>query len=202
MENLTQSEKIFLRSLDSPIKIQGYLDTLPFNHEENGETCMSPRRVLQSQKAHCLEGAMLASLCLLFQKRKPLILSLKVISSDYDHVVALYKENGYWGAISKTNHVVLGFRDPVYKTIRELALSYFHEYFLVTTGEKTLRGYSRPINLKKFGTSWFTSQEELFDIAVTICDSHHTSIIPKGNESLIRRATKIERASADVANDK
>ena len=201
MENLTQSEKMFLKSLDSPIKIQNYLDSIPFNHEEGGETCMSPRRVLQSQKAHCLEGAMLASISLLLQKRKPLILSLKVISSDYDHAIALYKENGYWGAISKTNHVVLGFRDPVYKTIRELALSYFHEYFLVTTGEKTLRGYSRPINLKKFGDSWITSEEELFDIAITICDSHHTSIIPQGNESFIRKATKIERASADVAND-
>ena len=201
MESLTSSEKIFLRNLDTPSKIQDYLDSIPFNHEESGETCMSTRRVLKEKKAHCLEGAFLASTCLLLQKKRPLILSLKVIASDYDHVVTLYKENGYWGAISKTNHVVLGFRDPVYKTIRELAVSYFHEYFLVSTGEKTLRGYSRPINLMRFGDSWITEEENLFDIAIAICDSYHVPIIPPGNEKHIRKATKIERASADVPND-
>lgn len=201
MDNLTTQEKKFLSSLDSPIKIQDYLDSIAFNHEENGETCMSPRRVLIAKKAHCLEGALLAGVCLRLQKRKPLILSLKVLPSDYDHVIALYKENGYWGAISKTNHVVLGFRDPVYKTIRELALSYFHEYFLVATGQKTLQGYSKPINLESFGDDWVTEEKDLFEIAIAICDSPHISIIPKENAKLLRRATITERASASVAND-
>lgn len=148
-----------------------------------------------------MEGALLSSVCLMLQNKEPLILSLKVIKDDYDHVVALFKENGYWGAISKTNHVVLGYRDPIYKTIRELALSYFHEYFLVKTGEKTLRGYSKPINLKQFGEDWITSSEDLFPIAIKIADAYHFPIIPKRNEKFLRKATEIERASANIPND-
>ena len=201
MNSLTPSEKSFLLSLNSAINIQRYLDNIDFNHEEDGETCRSPREVLKHKKAHCLEGAMLASTALALHGRPPQILSLKVIDKDYDHVVALYKENGYWGAISKTNHAVLGFRDPIYKTIRELALSYFHEYFLATNGEKTLRGYSRPINMNRFGTSWVTSSDNLFTIAVTICDAYHTPIIPKGNEQFIRRATSLEREAASISCD-
>ena len=201
MEAFTESELVVLKKLDTPIKIQDYLDSIPFNHEESGETCMSPKRVIREKKAHCMEGALFASACLILQKREPLILSLKVLPSDYDHVITLYKENGYWGAISKTNHVVLGFRDPIYKTVRELAMSFFHEYFLVKTGEKSLRGYSRPINISTFPDSWLTSEEDLFPIAIKICDSFHNSIIPKGNEKFLRKATKLERASADIAND-
>jgi hypothetical protein len=111
------------------------------------------------------------------------------------------KENGYWGAISKTNHAVLQFRDPVYKTVRELALSYFHEYFLTKNGIKTLRGYSRPISLKHFGTSWMTSSEPLFEIAEAIYDARHSPIIPKGNEKLLRKATLLERKTASISCD-
>ncbi len=199
--HLSDSEEKFLRSLDTPEKIQNYLDKIPFNHEENGETCMSPRNVLINKKAHCLEGSLLASCALLLQKRKPLILSLKVTDKDYDHVVTLYKENGYWGAISKTNHAVLGWRDPVYRSVRELAMSYFHEYFLVKNGEKTLRGYSSPINPMRFGTSWITSSENLFPLAESISDTKHSPIIPKGNEKYIRKATTLERSTASISHD-
>ncbi|MEN9338259.1 MAG: hypothetical protein RIQ41_573, partial [Candidatus Parcubacteria bacterium] len=140
---LTDKEKNFLKSLSTPAKIQDYLDTLQFNHEEGGETCMSPRHVLRTKQAHCIEGAMLAAVALMFQGRPPLLLNLKVnTSKDDDHIVVLFEENGYWGALSKTNHAVLRFRDPVYKSVRELAMSYFHEYFLVKDGTKTMRGYS------------------------------------------------------------
>ena len=105
---------------------------------------MSPRRVLATRTAHCFEGALLAATVLWMQGEIPLLLDLATNAQDIDHVVALYKCNGYWGAISKTNHAVLRFRDPVYKTIRELALSYFHEYYLEATGEKTLISYSLP----------------------------------------------------------
>ena len=201
METLSPQEKTFLCSLDTAEKIQNYLDSIPFNHEESGETCMSPREVLKHKKAHCLEGAMLASVAFALSKRPPRILSLKVLDKDYDHVIALYKENGYWGAVSKTNHAVLGFRDPIYKTIRELALSYFHEYFLVKNGEKTLRGYSRPITMNRFGVSWVTSPTNLFAIAEAISDAPHIPIIPKGNEKFIRHATKLERSTASISHD-
>jgi hypothetical protein len=179
------------------MKVQDFLDAMPYNYEKDGETCMSPRRVLSSKKAHCMEGAMLAASALLLQGRNPLLLSLKVTDDDYYHAVALYKENGYWGAISKTNHAVLRFRDPIYKTIRELALSYFHEYYLGESGKKTLRGYSKPVSLNKFGKAWMTAEEDLWHVTEMIYDMPHISIIPKGNEKKIRKATAFERKVTD-----
>lgn len=198
MPPITLSERKILSRLNTPHKIQDFLDTLPINNEKLGETCMSPRRVLKEKKAHCIEGAMLAAAALWFHGEKPLIMSLKVSRGDFDHVIALYKKNGYWGAISKTNHAVLRFRDPIYRTPRELALSYFHEYFLIKTGKKTMVGYSRPINIKRFGTKWVNSEEDLWDIGNTIFKMPHISIVPKGNEKHIRKAHHIERVSASV----
>jgi hypothetical protein len=194
----SKKDKDFIQKLNTPNKIQDYLDSIPFNFEECGETCMSPATVLKGMKAHCIEGALFAATVLWAHEQSPLILNLKVEQSDYDHVVALYKENDRWGAISKTNHNVLRFRDPVYKTIRELAMSYFHEYFLVSSGKKTMTGYSRPVNLKRFGTEWVTSPNDLWDIAEYIFDSRHTSIIPPKNKRLIRDAHIIERTAADI----
>lgn len=201
MEHLTQSEKAFLKKLETPALIQNYLESIPFNHEDDGETCMSPRRVIREKKAHCLEGALLASLAFILQGRKPLIMSIKVTKDDYDHVIALYKENGYWGAVSKTNHSVLGFRDPVYKNIRELAMSYFHEYFLIKNGKKTMRGYSRPISVLRFGTAWMTEEKELFEIAEWISDHKHLPVIPDEISQPLRKATLLERESADIPRD-
>lgn len=201
-ESLTPQEKNFLKSLSSPEKIQDYLDSIPFNHEKTGETCRSARGIMVHKTAHCLEGAFLACAALIMQNKKPLILNLKVKESDYDHVITLYKENNYWGSISKTNHAVLGFRDPVYKTIRELAMSYFHEYFLVSTGEKTLLGYSRPINIKRFGASWITSEMNLFPIAVAIAKLPYSPTVPKKNKDYIRLATALERKTASISYDK
>lgn len=201
METLTKKEVTLLQKLNTAIKIQNYLDSIPFNHEESGETCRSARGVLAYKKAHCLEGTFLASCALLLQKKKPLILNLTVTDDDYDHVVTLYKENGYWGAISKTNHAVLGFRDPVYKTVRELAMSYFHEYFLTKNGKKTLLGYSRPIDLRRFGTSWIDSNENLFSIAETISELPYTVIIPSENKKYLRKATKLEQTTASISFD-
>ncbi len=184
--------------LTTPQKIQDYLDSIPFNYEKDGETCMSPARVLGEKKAHCIEGAMLAAAALMHVGEKPLILSLKVRNDDFDHVVALFKRNGYWGAISKTNHAVLRYRDPVYATIRELAMSYFHEYFLTTNGEKTLRGYSRPINLNRFGKDWVHASHDLWDIAETIFDANHIAIVPPSNKRYLRNASRVERQAASI----
>lgn len=198
MYGLSVSELEILQKLHSPEKIQDFLDSMPTNNEKHGETCMSPVAVLRYKKAHCIEGAMLAALCLMLQGYKPLVLSLKVQSKDYDHVVALFKKNGYWGAISKTNHSVLRYRDPIYKTIRELALSYFHEYFLTTTGEKTMLGYTQPINLRRFGTKWITEEKNLWHIAEAIFDTPYISVVPKKNIALLRNASKLERTSAGI----
>jgi len=195
---LTEDEYTVLKELSTPIKIQEYLDSLPINFEKKAETYMSPRRVLRTGKAHCFEGALVAGLCLMLAGEKPLILDLKTTDDDIDHVVTLYKRNGYFGAISKTNHATLRFRDPIYKTVRELALSYFHEYFLDTTGEKTLRSFSGPINLRRFGTSWITREDDLWDIVEALDSVPHTDVFPAVNKKYIRLADAMERKAGKL----
>lgn len=182
-----------LTCLDTPQKIQKFLDRLPMNHEENGETCMSPLRVLKECKAHCIEAGFLAARCLSMHGQKPLIVNLKVEKIDIDHVVTIFKQNGYYGALSKTNHVGLRYRDPIYRTLRELMMTYFHEYNLTKNGRKTLLGYTKPINLNRFGTKWITAQEDLWDIAETIYDTPYISIIPQANRKYLYNAQPFER---------
>jgi hypothetical protein len=196
MEGLTKEDKQFLKSLNTPSKIQDFLDSISFNLEENGETCMSPVQVLRERRAHCIEAGLLAGVSLWLNKKQPLLVSLKVKQSDYDHIIVLYKQNGYYGAMSKTNHNVLRFRDPVYKNVRELVMSYFHEYFLVETGEKTLLGYTKPINIKKFGTAWITREDNLWDIAEAIYDTPIIEIVPKENKKNLRNAHEVEQEAA------
>ncbi len=197
-ELLYPEEFAILKNLSTPEKIQNYLDTLPINFEKKGETNMSPRRVLREQKAHCMEGAMLAALALMLQEEKPLVLDLKTIKGDDDHVIALYKRNSHRGAISKTNHATLRFRDPIYKTVRELAASYFHEYFLDSNGEKTLRSHSGPFNLSRYGTSWITAEEDLWDIAQDLDTAPHYLLFPKENGKFIRKADSMERKAGKL----
>lgn len=189
---LSATELRGLKRLDTPIKIQNFLDALPFNFEKKGETHMSPRRVLRTRRAHCLEGALLAALALHLHGEEPLLLDLVSLPHDDDHVVALYKRNDYWGAISKTNHATIRFRDPVYKTLRELAISYFHEWFMNSNGEKTLQSYSKPLNLKRFGTKWITAEEELWWLDKELNALSHYALVPKGNRKYIRKADPME----------
>lgn len=187
-----------LSKLNTPEKVQTFLEKLPFNHEEKGETCMSVSRVLRENKAHCIEGAFLACACFMLAGRKPVIVSLKVKKPDDDHILIIFKENGYYGALSKTNHPVLRYRDPIYRSIRELVMSYFHEYFLYTNGKKTLIGYTKPINMKRFGTKWIVGEEDVWDIAAKIYYAPITQVVPEKNKRRIRNATLFERSSLDV----
>lgn len=193
MFGLSPAELKLFKSLRSPEKIQDFLDTLPSNLSRYSDSCSSPRMALRKGRAHCIEGAFIAAAALWLYGKEPLLMDLKAKKPDFDHVVALYQHNGYWGAISKSNHPVLGFRDPIYRTLRELALSYFHEYILVSTGEKTLRSYSRSFSLKRFGTEWVTSEQHLWDIALALDNSRHYSLVPKGQEKYLRKASDIER---------
>ena len=199
MFDLTKQEFSLLKKLSTPAKIQDFLDTVAINCEKQGETCMSPRRVLRENRAHCIEGAMVAAAALWIRGEPPLLLDLKTMPCDYDHVVALYKLNGYWGAISKTNHSVLRYRDPIYRTVRELALSYFHEYVLNTTGQKTLLSYSIPFSLKRYGYTWVTAEEELWNVAHDIDVTRHFRIIPKKNARLIRKVGALEMKTGCLA---
>lgn len=191
---LTKKEEGTLRRLSTPIKIQDFLDKLPMNGEKKGDTHMSPRRVLREKKAHCIEGALLAAVALWIHGEPPLVMNLssRMGRGDVDHVVALYKRGGRWGAISKTNHSTIRFRDPIYRTPRELALSYFHEWFINKTGEKVLECYSKPLDMRKFGNDWITSEKDLWNIADALSERKHYFLVPKGNWRYVRKADSME----------
>ncbi|MBI2038209.1 MAG: hypothetical protein HYT15_04815 [Candidatus Magasanikbacteria bacterium] len=198
MFGLTKSELKILKKLSTPIKIQDFLDTMPVNWEKKGETYMSPRRSLKAKKMHCFEGALFAALVLWVHDEPPLVMDFQNKGDD-DHVIAVYKRNGYWGAISKTNHSTLRYRDPVYKTTRELAMSYFHEYWNNKSGKKTLVAFStEPFDLRKYGKKWITAEEELFSMVDDIDNAPHTQIYPKKNLKFIRRADKMERRAGKL----
>jgi hypothetical protein len=195
-ELLSPEEHRRILKLRTPQRIQDYLDSLPINFELHGETYMSPRRTMRAKIAHCFEGALLAAAALAFYGQKPLLMDLRSAPHDEDHVVALFRQNGYWGAISKTNHPVLRYRDPVYASPRELALSYFHEYF-TDAGLKTLREYSAPFDLSRYAPEkWLTAGEELYWLVDALDESRHFPLVPARNRRAIRHASKIERVQA------
>jgi hypothetical protein len=142
-----------LAKLKTPQKVQDFLDSLPINFEKRGETCSSPLASLERGTVHCLEGALVACLALWMNGQPPLVMDLKTTDDDVDHVVTLFKLRSHWGAISKTNHGVLRFREPIYRDPRELAASFFHEYSL-PDGRKTLRSYSAPFDLRRYRGDW------------------------------------------------
>ena len=187
-----------LKGLNTPQKIQSFIETIPFNFELDGQTCYSPMRVLREWKADCIEGALLAAYCLTRIGERPLVVNFKVEEGDEDHIVTVFKRNGYYGAISKTNHFVLRYRDPIYRSVRELAMSYFHEYFMLRDGRKTLLGYSDPINLRRFGTKWITSEEDLWDIAEFIFNAPYHEIVPKNERNRLRKVSPFERRAYDA----
>lgn len=192
---LTEEEYEMLEQLSTPIKIQDFLNALPMNFEKEGDTHRSPRAVLAAGKAHCIEGAMLAATALWIHGEPPLILNLsaRLGRGDVDHVITLYKRNGYFGAISKTNHSVLRFRDPIYRTLRELALSYFNEWFLLSSGEKTLECYSKQLDLEaRFGTAWITKVKDVWEVAEALSLLPHYPLVPKGNWRYVRAADAME----------
>jgi len=183
--------------LDTPSKIQDFLNSLKFNFEENGQTCMSPRKVLREKKAHCMEGAIFAAAILEYHGHKPLILDLRAAKRDFDHTVAVFKQFGCFGAVSKTNHAVLRYREPIYKTIRELALSFFHEYF-DDNGRKNLREYSELLDLSYFdhqkrgAVNWRTTEEDIWDIPFKLDNIKHHRILSPAQEKNLRLADAIE----------
>lgn len=153
---------------------------------------MSPRRTIVAQTAHCFEGALVAALALAYHGQKPLLMDIQTIPSDEDHVVALFRQGGMWGAISKTNHATLRYRDPVYRTTRELAMSYFHEY-LMDSGKKSMTAYSAPFDLSRYKPDeWATYMEDLGWLVNHLDESRHFPVAPKKNMKLVRTASPVE----------
>jgi hypothetical protein len=131
----------------------------------------------------------------------PLIVDLESTKNDYDHVLAVYQIHGHWGAISKTNHGVLRYREPVYRTIRELVMSYFHEYFLQSTRAKTLRAFSKPIDLSRFDKQgWETSEESIWYIPEYLLEIPHSAILNRNQIARLRKADDIEKRMGELVD--
>ncbi len=184
-------ERRLLRPLTTPSRIQSFLDDeIGYNQEARGATCYSPRMVLRERAAQCMEGAVLAALALRRLGHPPLLVDLEAVR-DSDHVLAVYRVNGRWGAVAKSDYAGLRSREPVYATIRELVMSYFEHYYN-PAGEKTLRAFSRPVNLARFDLTvqWMTTFDELWDIPGHLCTIPHTRVLTKPME---RSLTRIDR---------
>ncbi len=193
MFGLTTHELRILSPLRTPEKVQDFLDTLPTNFENDGETYMSPRRVLRERVAHCMEGAMLAALALRLAGHRPLVMDLKVTDDDDDHVVALFQNGGHWGAISKTNHGTVRYRDPIYRSLRELVMSYFHEY-TEPKGRKIMRSYSVPVDLSRFDArGWVTDEKDVRYIPQYIDRVRHYPVVSRKQIALLRRGDLMEQ---------
>ncbi len=189
---LTRDERKIFSRLTSPQKIQTFLDSIPINFESSEETNHSPIRVLKLRTTHCFEGAVFAAAVLAYHGYTPLLMDFATAYDDDDHTVALFRENGLWGAISKTNHAVLRYRDAVYMSPRELAMSYFHEYYM-WDGRKSLRAYSKPFDLSRFAPEkWITTDESLDWLMSKLSKTKYYNIAPDPVVRSLRKASKIE----------
>ena len=189
---LTPAEFATLRRLDTPEKIQQFLYRLRQNFELEGDTCRTVREVLRVRRAHCIEGAMLAACALWVHGEPPLLLDFEAVRDD-DHVLALFRVHGHWGAIAKSNYSGLRYREPVYRTLRELAMSYFHEY-TNRRDHKTLREYSVPYDLRRLDTDvWVTGKSHAWSVADELDRLRHFPLVRKRNLRHVLRKDPFER---------
>ena len=189
LASLTPAELVtFRRRLDTPAKVQRFLDRIPYNIEADGDTFRSPRRVLRDRTANCIEGAVLAAAALRVQGDPPLIMDLTAVR-DEDHVIAVFRRRGLWGAVATSKFTGLRYREPVYRTLRELAMSYFEHYYNLA-GERTLRGHGRPVNLARFDyLRWMTAEDDLWPIAEHLERIPHLALLPP---SVDRQLTRLD----------
>jgi len=180
-----------LRALKTPAQIQRFVDSLSYQYSN---TAWSPQRVLRERKGHCLEGALLAAAALRANGHPPLLMDLEAVYDD-DHVVAIYRERGLWGSIAKSNFAGLRFRAPIYRTLRELAVSYFEHYYNLR-GERTLRAYSRPVNLERLDSRrWMTSEEDVWCVAEYLIAARHYPLFP---DKVARSLPRLDRRSFEA----
>src|SRR5207302_3246245 len=183
INNLTPDEARILRRLRTPAGVQRFLDDLPYHLADNA---WSPRVVLRERTAHCLEGAIVGAAALRVLGFPPLLWDLEA-DHDTDHVLAIFKVRGFWGAVAKSNFTGCRYREPVYRSLRELAMSYFNIYFNLR-GERTLRRYSQPVDLSRFDRlNWMTTDKPIWFIAEHLCEIPHTSLLTSTMEKNLTR---------------
>ena len=175
-DQFTAAERAVFRRLSTPARIQKYLDDLPYDKELHGPRCRSPRMVMRDRTAHCMSGALMGAAALRMGGHPALLMDLEAVRDD-DHVLAVFRQRGHWGAVAKSNYSGLRFREPVYRTLRELAMSYFEHYYNLRR-EKTLRNYSRPVNLARFDPiGWMTAEEDVWAIPEYLTTIRHTRLL-------------------------
>jgi hypothetical protein len=196
---LSARELTQLAPLDTPQKVQAFVARIPSNHEPDGETVFSARSTLRHRRAHCIEGAFVAALALWLHGDPPLLLHMDCDTSDYPHVIALFRRGRCWGAISKTNGVRLRYRDPVYRSLRELAMSYFHEYNN-KRGERTLRSISRPYDLRRIDPAlWVTSEENCWWLHDRLAGLRHVPLLSARQRRALSKLDAFERSISRLA---
>ncbi len=180
-----------LRGLKTPARIQRFVDALEYQY---ANTAWSPQRVLRERKGHCMEGALVAAAALRVNGYPPLLMDLEAVHDD-DHVLALYREGGLWGSIAKSNFAGLRFRAPIYRTLRELALSYFEQYYNLR-GERTLRSYSRPVNLVRLDRMhWMTAEDDVWCVPEALIAAKHYPLLP---DRVARALPRLDRRSFEA----
>jgi hypothetical protein len=193
---LTAREYATLARLRTPERIQAFLNAIPANHEPDGETVHSVRNVLRLRVAHCIEGALVAACALWIRGEPALVMHLDCAPHDNPHVLALFRRRRHWGALSKSNGAWLRFREPVYRTLRELAMSYLHEFF-DRRGHKTLRAYSRALDLRNFDpASWVTNPESCWAVHDAIASLRHYPLLTAAQARALSRRDAHERRAA------
>ncbi len=191
MFGLSAGEVRTLRALKTPARIQQFIDELAYQY---ADTAGSPRKVLRERKGHCMEGALVATAALRVQGNPPLLMDLEAVDDD-DHVIALYRERGLWGGIAKSNFAGLRFRSPVYRTLRELALSYFEHYYNLR-GERTLRAYSVPVNLARLDDQhWMSAEDDVWCVPELLIAAKHYTIVP---DKVARALPRLDRRSFEA----
>jgi hypothetical protein len=181
-----------LQRLRTPEKAQEFVYELKQNFEPNGDTCNSIRVVLRTRRAHCIEGAMVAACALWLNGEPPLLLDMQAVH-DFDHVIALFRRRGRWGAISKTNGIGLRWRDPIYANLRELSMSYFHEYYN-DRDRKSLRTYSRPFDLRRLDPKiWATAEDGAWDLIDALEATRHYDLLSGAQARALTRRDPFER---------
>jgi hypothetical protein len=195
---LTPAERRAFARLDTARKVQIFIEKMPPNFELTGDTAMSPRTMLKARVCHCAEAAVFAAAVLTYHGQRAWLMDIHALPSDSDHIVTLFKERGLWGAISKTNHAVLRWRDPIYRSARELAMSYAHEYNL-NGGKKSMLAFSRPFSLTRYPPQrWVTAPDDLDWLMDALDRSPHEPVAPAHALRRRRRMTRVELKSQDV----
>ncbi len=193
---LSPAHAATLARLRTPEKIQDFITALPINFEPNGDTCLSVAEALRQRRAHCIEAAFVAACAFWVNGKPPLLMDLQA-KNDSDHVVALFKQGACWGAISKSNHVWLRWRDPIYRSLRELAMSYFHEYIMES--KKTLDAYSVPYDLRRVDPKlWVTNTDDCWDVAAALDGIRHFKLITPRQRKNLRQRDAVELRAAHV----